>query len=73
MYLQDESEIRTELDSHADTYVVGKNTIIVTGYDPSQPAAQSLQIVSAALAYDDPKSGEVTILVLNQAINVPHL
>ena len=45
----------------------------VTGYDPIQPTAQSLRIVSAALAYDEPKIGEVTVLVLNQAINVPHL
>ena len=81
MSLQDESETRTKLDSHADTCVVGKNALIVhdydrkvnvTGYDPIQPTEKSLRIVSAALAYDDSKSGKVTILVLNQAINVPH-
>ena len=44
----------------------------VTGYDRSHRTSQSLQIVSAALAYYGPKSGEVTILVLNKAINVPH-
>ena len=59
MSLQDESETRTKLDSHADTCVVGKNALIVhdydrkvnvTGYDPSQLTAQSLRIVSAVLA-----------------------
>ena len=59
MSLQEEGETRTELDSHADTCVVGKNALFVhdydrkfnvTGYDPSQPTAQSLRIVSAALA-----------------------
>ena len=82
MSLQDEGETWTKLDSHADTCVVGKSSFIVhdydrkvnvTGYDPSQPTAQSLRFVSAALAYDDPKSGEVIILVLNQAISVHHL
>ena len=82
MSLQDEGETRTELDSHADTCVVGKNTLIVhdydrkvnvTGYDPNQPTAQSLRIVSADLAFDDQNSGEVIILVLNQAISIPHL
>ena len=80
--LQDGGETRTELDSHADTCVVGKNALVVhdfdrvvnvTGYDPNQAAAQSLRIVSAALAYDDPRSGEVIILVLHQAISIPHL
>jgi hypothetical protein len=74
--LQPEGDSRTELDSHADTCVVGKNALIVhdfdravnvTGYDPTQPAADSLRIVSAALAYDDPKSGEVLVLYLWQA------
>ena len=57
--LQDEGETRIEIDSHADTCVVGRNALIVhkygrkvnvTGYNLSQPTAQSLRIVSAALA-----------------------
>ena len=80
--LQDEGDTRTELDSHSDTCVVGKNALIVhdydrkvnvAGYDPNQPTAQSLRIVSADLAFDDPNSGEVIILVLNQAISIPHI
>ena len=80
--VQGEGETRTELDSHADTCVVRKNALIVhdynqkvnvTEYDPKQPTAQSLRIVSAALAFDEPNSGEVIILVLNQAISIPHL
>ena len=75
-------ETRTELDYQVNTCFVGKNALIVhdydrvvnvTGYDPNQPAAQSLRILIAALAYDDPKSGEVIVLVLHQAISIPHL
>ena len=78
--LQDGCKSRTELDSHANTCVVSKNALIlydfyrainVTGYNTSQDVAQSLPIVSAALAYDDPKTGEVIFLVLNQAIHIP--
>ena len=80
--LQDEGNTRTELDYHADTCVVGKNALIVhdydqkvnvAGYDPNQPTAQYLRIVSADLAFDDPNSGEVIIFILNQAISIPHL
>jgi hypothetical protein len=80
--LHDGDDSRTGLDSHADTCVVGKDVLIVhdldrtvnvTGYDPSQPAATSLRMVSAALAYDSPVNGEVIILVVHQAIHIPHL
>ncbi len=45
----------------------------VTTYDPKGKPAKSMKTVSAALAYDDPESGEVIILVLHQAISIPHL
>ena len=70
-----------ELDSHADTCVVGKNAMIVydhrrrvsvTGYDP-KAGSISYRIVSAAVAYDDPYSGVTSILIINQAIEIPHL
>ena len=70
-----------ELDSHADTCVIGKNAMIiydhrrrvsVTGYDP-KAGSNSYKIVSAAVAYDDPYSGEMSILIINQAIEIPHL
>ena len=61
---------RVELDSHADTCVIGKNAMIiydhrrrvsVTGYDP-KAGSNLYRIVSAAVAYDDPHSGETSIV-----------
>jgi hypothetical protein len=71
---------RSELYSHADTCVVGSNALIVydykrpvnvTGFDPSKGSIKNLNIVSAALAYDDPATGRTLILILNQAIHIP--
>ena len=52
---------RTELDTHADTCVVGNNFLViheydkyvtVTGYDPKQGSVKDLKVVSAVIAYD---------------------
>jgi hypothetical protein len=73
-------EVTTELDSHADTCVVGRNCLIthtydkkvnVSGYDPKLGTMKGMSIVSAALAYDDPSSGEVFILRVHQAVHIP--
>ena len=65
----------TDMDSHADTCVVGKNAIIVhkldkqvnvTGFDPSQGKVKNLYLLSAALAYEYPTSGEATILMVHK-------
>lgn len=74
---------RTELDNHADTCVVGKHSLIlndfdrpvnVTGYDESQgTVAHNMRTVTAAVAYDDPYTGKVVIIVIHQAILIPHL
>ena len=71
-------ESHTDLDSRADQCAVGHNSFLlhdydrpinVSGYDPSGPVAQDLRrTVSAALAYDDPVSGETVILMVHQAI-----
>ncbi len=70
-----------ELDSHADTCVLGCDVLIlhdymrpvrVQGYDPSLGTVQ-YSTVSGALAYDHPNSGEMYHLVVNQAIHIPHL
>ncbi len=70
-----------ELDSHADTCVLGCDAlilldydrpVIVEGYDPSL-GTKTYATVSGALAYDDPVTGEVYHLVINQAIHIPHL
>jgi hypothetical protein len=45
----------------------------VSGYDPKGPVAVDLKMVSTGMAYDLPGSGKVVILILHQAINLPHL
>ncbi len=77
------SETWVELDSLVNTCVVGKNALIlhdydrpvnVTGYDQSEGTiASNMRMVSAALAYDDPVVGSTRIIVINQAIEIPHL
>jgi hypothetical protein len=75
---------RSDLDSHANASVVGMEVITfqdferpvnVSGYDPKGPVAMALKTVSAGIAYDVPGSGSgrVVVLILHQAINLPHL
>ena len=80
--LRDITEHRTDLDSHADTCLVGKNAVIleeldryvnISGFDPSKGKANDLQIVNAAVAFDDPETGQPYILRVNQAVSVPTL
>jgi hypothetical protein len=72
----------SDLDSHADASVVGMEVINfqdferhvnVSGYEPKGPVAMDLKTVSSGMAYDVPGSGRVVILIVNQAINLPHL
>jgi hypothetical protein len=72
--------MRTELDSHADTCVIGDNALIlrdherrvsVTGYDHSRP--KTYKIVDAVVGHEDPETGEEYMLVINQAIYIPGL
>jgi hypothetical protein len=76
----DSTEHPTDLDSHADTCVVGKNAQIVhilnkkvnvTGFDPSLGKVKDLDLVSAALAYDCSETGETVIMRIHQAVHVP--
>eukprot|EP00934_Nitzschia_sp_Nitz4_P008127 Nitzschia sp. Nitz4//scaffold260_size33533//228//6137//NITZ4_007876-RA/size33533-snap-gene-0.41-mRNA-1//-1//CDS//3329544674//8117//frame0 len=71
----------TELDTHADTCIVGANVMIVadhgrpvtvTSYD-SKAGPKTYRTVDAAIAYDDPNTGETKIVMINQAIHIPHL
>jgi hypothetical protein len=66
-----------ELDSHADTIVCGSNCTImhftgkecdVSPYTDTYEAIKSVPIVQAATAYDNPDTGETTILIMNEAI-----
>jgi hypothetical protein len=67
---------RSELDSHADCCVFGKDVLIFndfdrevtfTGWDPAGET-QSLRIVSAALGYTMPQSGKTVLLIVHQSI-----
>ena len=74
--------MRVELDSHADTCVVGNSCALIThdfdrpvrvfGYDGTLGEAKPCKTVSAVVAYDDP-SGVTYMLVLNQAILVERM
>ena len=67
-----DGEQRTDLDSHADTCVIGQHALIVhdfnrpvngVGYDPSKGImTPNCLTVSAAVAYDCPMTGGVFII-----------
>jgi hypothetical protein len=68
---------RAKLDSHADTYGVNGVAYIIEymgkvaevyGFSKSLSAMEDVPIIKAALAYDDPKTGETTEIIVNQAL-----
>ncbi len=74
-------ETTLELDLHADTCVLGcdalifldyERPVVVEGYDPSF-GTKTYATVGGGLAYDDPMTGKVYHLVINQAIHISHL
>ena len=72
---------RTELDSHANMPVVGRNSYVIsdTGriaeVNPFTPDYNSMQvhIVDAAIQYDCPYSGVSYVLVIRNALHVPSM
>ncbi len=73
------SKIQVELDSYADTSVVGSNVLVVHdhecyvdlfGYD-SKSRHKNITTVDAAVAYNDPQTGDTSVLLINQAILIP--
>jgi hypothetical protein len=73
----DDDWFRVELDSHADTCCVGGDVMIVnrtmrtvkvTPFLKSLGSVSKIPIVTAAVAYDDPKSGKVFVLLIHQAL-----
>jgi hypothetical protein len=50
-----------------------EHPVNVSGYDPKGPVAIAFKTVSAGMAYAVPGSGRIVILILHQAINLPHL
>jgi hypothetical protein len=74
-------ETTLELDSHADTCVLGHDALIILDYD--QPVSvvgydkslgsKTYQTLSGVVAYDDPQTERTLHLIINQAIHIPHL
>jgi hypothetical protein len=72
---------RSDLDSHADCCVCGKEVLVfndfdrevtVTDWDP-EGEARSLKIVSAAMGYTIPQSGQTVLLIAHHIIFSPSL
>jgi hypothetical protein len=72
---------RSDLDSHTDDCVVGKEALLfnefdrevtVSGYDPSGEK-KSMRTVSVALGYVIPETGKNVLLIIHQAISLPKL
>ena len=70
-----------ELDSHADTCVLGREALIildfprpvlVQGYDPAL-GSKKYSTVSGVVSYADPQTATEYHLVIHQAIYIPHL
>ena len=75
------SKPKIELDSHADTCVVGENFSIihvhnrpvnVFSYDPID-GHRSAKTVDTAVGHQDPQSGHKFIIMINQAICIDGL
>ncbi len=75
-------ETTLELDSHANTCCVLRcyaliildynRPVYIVGYDESF-GSKTYQTVSGVVAYDDPQTGRMLHLIINQAIHIPHL
>jgi hypothetical protein len=72
---------RSDLDSHADCCVCGKEVLVfndfdreatVAGWDP-EAETQSLMAVSAAICYTIPETGKTVLLIARQSIFSPSL
>jgi hypothetical protein len=72
---------RTELDSHANMPVVGRNAYVISrsgemaDVSPFSPDYKSMAIpiVDAAVLYECPLKGEPYILVIRNALHVPSM
>jgi hypothetical protein len=74
-------ETTLELDSHADTCVLGCDALIildynrpvsVVGYDESL-GSKTYQTLSGVVSYDDTQTRRTLHLIIIQAIHIPHL
>ena len=73
---------RTELDSHADSSVVGKGALIfhhtgetvnVIPFTDGLGTCSDVPIVTAAAAYDSPITGETTILLIHNTLYIANM
>ena len=80
--MDDGMESRTELDSHANMVVVGKNAAIigdsgetadVSPFAPDFDLMQKVRIVDAAIMYFCPYSSKSYLLVMRNALHVPSM
>lgn len=76
-----EETTRTDLDSHANMPVVGRNvyilsdtgeTALVAPYSPDYEPKE-LPIVKAAVLYSCPYTGQDIVLIIQQALHVPSM
>jgi len=74
-------ETSLELDSHADTCCIGKNALIIYGYDhpvtisgyDPELGSRYFKTISAVLGYTYPLTGQICHLVIYQSIQIPNL
>ena len=73
--------IRVEVDSHADTCVLGKHCLVihdwgrpvkVSGWNPKD-GSRECKIVSGVVVWDRPEDGALFMLIFHQAIYCPDL
>ena len=72
---------RTELDSHTNMPVIGRNVYILSKIGETVDVAPftpdykpiSVELVDAALKYECPCSGEVKILIIRMGLHVPSM
>ena len=57
----------------SDALIVHKHDRLVNvlGYDPRMGTRRDIKVVSAVVAYDDPSTGEVILLQINQVVYIP--
>jgi hypothetical protein len=72
---------RAELDSHADTCVFGSGVkvladtgrrIVVSGFN-DKVGSNGVPVVTLAVAYDCPRTGETYLLVFHEALHIPEM
>ena len=79
--VRNDKETTLELDSHADTSVLGGGALVIAdfnepvniqGYDPSL-GTKTYRTITGAVGYCDPTNGSTYHLVIHQAISIPDL